>query len=108
MCELVRDGAKLNVWCDLMHGRVVKFFFFTEPTMTMGLYLDMLELYVVLQSPCETLVQQDGASPHYTHIMRKHFNHTMCGEWISKGTSVAWPPRSPDLTPLEILPLGLY
>lgn len=36
ICELVRDSAKLSVWCDLMHGRVIRFFFFAEPTMTIG------------------------------------------------------------------------
>jgi hypothetical protein len=28
VCDLERDSAKLNVWCDLMHGRVIRFFFF--------------------------------------------------------------------------------
>jgi len=114
MCELEggerereRVCAKLNMWCDLMHGRVIRFFFFSEPTMTMGLYLDMLALFAVLQLPCETLVQQDGALPRYSHVMRKHLHHTMSGGWVSKGSSVAWPPRSPDVTPLDLLPLGL-
>lgn len=107
ICELERDSAKLNMWCELMRGRVIKFFFFSEPTMTMGLYLDMLELYAVLQLPCGTLTQQYGALPHYSHVIRKHFNHTMSGGWVSKGTSVAWPPPSPDVTPLDPLCMGL-
>jgi hypothetical protein len=75
--------------------------------MTMGLYMDMLELYAVLQLPFEILVQQDGASPHYSHVMKKHLHHTMSGGWVSKGTSVAWPPMSPDIIPLDLLPRGL-
>jgi len=27
MCDLERDSVKLNVLCDLMHGRVIRFFF---------------------------------------------------------------------------------
>lgn len=106
MCELERHSAKLNVWCDLINGRVIRFFFFSEPTMTMGLYMDMLELYAVLQLPCETIVQQDVESPHYSHVMRKHLHHTVSGVCVSKGTSVAWPCRSPDITPLDLLPMG--
>jgi len=65
MCDLERDSTKLNVLCNLMHGRVIKFFFFSEPTMTLGLYVDMLEFHAVLQLPCETVTQQDGELPHY-------------------------------------------
>jgi hypothetical protein len=65
MCDLERESTKLNVLCDLLHGRVIRFFFLAEPTMTLGLYMDMLELYAVLQLPCETVAQQDGELPHY-------------------------------------------
>lgn len=81
--------------------------FLSEPIMTMGLYLDMLDLYAVRQLPRETLIQRNGASRHYSHVMRKDPHHPMSGRWVSKGTSVAWPPRSPDVTPLDLLPMGV-
>jgi len=69
--------------------------------------MDIVQLYAVLQLPCETLIQQDGELPHYSHVMRKHLHHTVSGGCVSKGTSVAWPPRSPDITPLDLLPMRL-
>ena len=94
------------VWLNAWQGHQI-LLFFSEPTVTMGLYKDMVELYAVLHLPCETLIQQDGESPHYSHVMRKHLHHTVSGGCVSKGTSVAWPPRSPDITPLDLFPVGL-
>jgi hypothetical protein len=47
--------------------------------------------------------QQYGAPPHfsrYTSIM-EILTGTFPGRWIGKGESGLWPPRSPDLTPLD-------
>jgi hypothetical protein len=44
--------------------------------------------------------QHDGASPHYTRLVMQHLNNTFPNMWISRGSTINWPPRSPDLTPL--------
>jgi hypothetical protein len=31
---------------------------------------------------------------------------TFPGRWIGRGGSILWPPRSPDLTPLDLLLCG--
>ncbi|XP_076667502.1 uncharacterized protein LOC143368553 [Andrena cerasifolii] len=45
--------------------------------------------------------QQDGAGPHYATIARDYLNQTFQDRWIGRGGPVAWPPRSPDMTPLD-------
>ena len=45
--------------------------------------------------------QHDGASPHYTQRVREYLNESFPNLWLGRGGPVAWPPRSPDLTPLD-------
>ncbi|GBM37372.1 hypothetical protein AVEN_48145-1 [Araneus ventricosus] len=45
--------------------------------------------------------QQDGAPPHYGNIVREFLDTTFSQQWIGRGAVMAWPPRSPDITPLD-------
>lgn len=40
--ELQRDSPKVNVWCGLMHNKIIGPFFFIETTVNGCVYLDML------------------------------------------------------------------
>ena len=42
-----------------------------------------------------------GLPPHYTRYVRGYLNESFPNRWLGRGISVAWPPRSPDLTPLD-------
>ena len=44
--------------------------------------------------------QHDGAPPHYTRHVREYLYESFPNRWLGRGKPVAWPPRSPDLTPL--------
>jgi hypothetical protein len=90
----------VNVWCSLMHKGLIRPFF-PELAVTRALYLDMLELYVLSWLTPQTVFQQDGALPHYSHL-----NHTMPGGWIGRGTPIVWPPRLPYLTSLDFFLCG--
>ena len=46
------------------------------------------------------IFQQDGAPPHFSHHVRDFLNQHYQG-WIGRAGTIAWPPRSPDLTPLD-------
>lgn len=46
------------------------------------------------------IFQQDGAPAHSTRVVREYLNETF-GRWIGRNGPIAWPPRSPDLTPLD-------
>ena len=43
--------------------------------------------------------QNDGAPPLYTRHVRDYLNESFPNHWLGRGGPVAWPPRSPDLTP---------
>ena len=44
---------------------------------------------------------QDGAPPHYLNIVCIFLNEKFPDSWIGRGRPTPWPPRSPDLTPLD-------
>ena len=51
--------------------------------------------------------QHDGAPSHYTRHVMQHLNDTYPTRYISRGSTINWPPRSPDLTPLDFCLWGL-
>jgi hypothetical protein len=38
---------------------------------------------------------------HYSHLVIHHLNLSFSAQWISSSGHFQWPPRSPDLTPLD-------
>ncbi|GBN74569.1 hypothetical protein AVEN_122254-1 [Araneus ventricosus] len=61
----------------------------------------MLQLYAVPQFPEGVIFQQDCASPHYGNIVREFLDTIFPQRWIGSCAVMAWPPRSPDVTPLD-------
>src|SRR5215469_14982797 len=43
----------------------------------------------------------DGAPPHFGFVVRDALNDRFPGRWIGRAAPIPWPPRSPDLTPLD-------
>ena len=100
--EVIRDSPKVNVWCCVMVDRIIGPFFFAEQTVSATTYKDMLELYAIRQlSDLQPTVifQQDGAPPHWALEVRWTLDKTFPAHWIRRGGPIAWPPRSPDMTP---------
>jgi hypothetical protein len=50
--------------------------------------------------------QQDSATPHTTRANLQYLSDFFGDRIISKSTNTAWPPRSPDLTPLDFSVFG--
>ena len=66
--ELERDSPKLNVWCGIMHDKIIGPFFFAEKSIAAQIYLDLLTEYVSPQlEQYQPLVifQQLSAPPHW-------------------------------------------
>ena len=108
-CEVLereRHSPKINVWCGLMHNQIIGQLIFAESTITANIYLDILKHYVVPQleefQP-RVVFQQDGAPPHWGSIVRDFLNETFPNQWIGRNGPTPWPPRSPDITPLDFL-----
>lgn len=43
----------------------------------------------------------DGAPAHYSIQVRNFLNQNFPNRWIGRGSEFAWPPRSPDLNPMD-------
>lgn len=105
--EHERDSPKVTVWCALAKNRLYGPFFFDERTVNGQSYLLMLQNFFVpeLQQTRGLLqrvvFQQDGAPPHFALGVRNYLNQTFPDRWIGRAGPLAWPPRSPDLNPLD-------
>lgn len=45
--------------------------------------------------------QHDGAPAHYSRNVREILNRRFPNKWIGRGGPTSWPPRSPDLNPID-------
>jgi hypothetical protein len=62
----------------------------------------MLEPFAVPQTDDDNVIfQQDGAPARYANIVTEFLDETFPRYWIGRGGWKQWPPRSPDLTPLD-------
>lgn len=52
------------------------------------------------------LFMQDGAGPHFALNVRQYLNQCFPQRWIGRGGPIAWPPRSPDITPCDFFLWG--
>ena len=50
--------------------------------------------------------QHDGAGPHFSVPVQYDLNQHYTNRWIGGEGPVNWPPRSPDLTPLDYILWG--
>lgn len=95
-----------NVWCGMssnhIYGPV-----FLEGTLTGERYLNYLqnEIQAIINNVEDIVWQQDGAPPHNARQVREFLNNSY-NTWIGTNGPIAWPPRSPDLTPLDFFLWG--
>jgi hypothetical protein len=100
------DTPKLNVWCALTSDSVFGPFFFKEATVTGASYLNIQQNYAITRIPQRYFFQQDGAPPHYANTVKAFLSQQFPGKRIGRRGPIAWPPRSPDLTPLDFFLWG--
>lgn len=72
---------------------------------------DFFPAFSNLRNSSDLIFMQDGAPPHWNQIVRDWLNQNLPHRWIGRGgphdTNIAWPPRSPDLTPMDFAVWGL-
>lgn len=102
----------VNVWAGIINRQIIGPYIFEE-TLNGGRYLNFLqnELPILLENvPLATrrqmVFQQDGAPPHSTNAVKGHITNTFREPWIGRNGPIAWPPRSPDLTPMDFFLWG--
>lgn len=103
---------KLNVWAGILCNKIVGPFFI-DGNLNAQKYLDLLNNSIIpairniVQGAFDNVwFQQDGAQPHYALIVRDFLNNIFPEKWIGRRGAVEWPPRSPDLTPLDFFYWG--
>lgn len=104
-----QTSEKVMVWCGMHKTKIIGPYFFSEPTVTGESYKRMLRYYAmpkVMDLPASPIFQQDGAPPHWSLAVRSYLDTKLPQRWIGRGGPIAWPPRSPDLTPLDFFLWG--
>lgn len=97
----------MNVWAGIFKDNVVGPIFLLErvngPRYHEFLRTTFAEILeeMPLAHLRDAWFQHDGAPPHVTLPVRRHLNDTFGDCWIGRFGPQAWPPRSPDLTPLD-------
>jgi transposase len=108
----VQVDPRVMVWAGIFEDQIIGPFFF-DGNVTQDSYLDMLQSYLEdflndIPPPQRSSVffQQDGAPPHFATIVRNYLHEQFPGRWIGRLGPIEWPPRSPDLNPLDFFLWG--
>lgn len=106
-------SQKVNVWCGILNDQIIGPFFFNN--LNAQTFLDFLntefqdaieELPVLLRR--NLYLQLDGSSVHNAIVVRNWLNQNFPLRWIGRNSPLMfWPPRSPDITPLDFYLWGL-
>lgn len=110
-------SPKVTVWAAISaHGIIGPYFFENEQgqsvTVNSDRYIAMLRDYFFPQLQQfeaynrATWFQQDGATCHTSNASLAVVNEMFAGKLISRRGDIAWPPRSPDLTPPDFFMWG--
>jgi len=97
----------LNMWFGLLGKRLIGPFVFdnnlTGNTYEVFLRNELPGLLedIPLMIRSQMYFQHDGAPPYYTQHVGEYTNEPFANRWLGRVGPVAWPPRSPDLTPLD-------
>jgi uncharacterized protein DUF4817 len=115
--NLLREGNfqvrfGFNVWIGILGPRIIGPIIF-EGSLTGARYLGFLQNEIeerLTELPLHLrqgmYFQQDGAPPHNSRIVTDYLQQTFEDNVISTNGPVRWPPRSPDLTPLDFFVWG--
>lgn len=102
-----QERFKVNVWAGILHKNLIGPFILPD-NLNANNYLEFLvnELPnlledVPLNQLAAAMYQQDGAPAHSARIVTNFLNGEFQNGWIGRCGPYKWPPRSPDLTPLD-------
>ena len=60
-----------------------------------------IHIFLPLLKLVSKIFQQDGAPPHCGSHVRRFLDAIFPNRWIGRHGPTPWPPRSPDITPLD-------
>lgn len=102
----------VNVWCGMIGNHLIGPFFI-DGRLTGEKYVEFLQNDlnnlledVPLRERRSMWFMHDGAPPHTSRIARDFLNNRYPNRVIGSNAPVRWPPRSPDLNPLDFFLWG--
>lgn len=109
-----QEQFSLNLWSGVLNGQLIGPF--ELPNRLDGeSYLHFLRedlnsllSNVDLLTRRNMIFQNDGAPCHFARIVRQHLTERFGDKWIGRRGPIAWPPRSPDLNPIDFFVWGYY
>lgn len=111
----IQGYYSVNVWAGILDDMIIGPFFFPKNHHVNGeIYADFIEhtlddfLEDVPLALRRTIIfQQDGHPAHTSIVAQGNLNRKFPNRWIGKYSNFQeWPPRSPDLTPLDFFLWG--
>lgn len=106
---------KRNVWAGILGNEIIGPFFI-DGNLDGPKYIILLHNQIVPEMHAsaarqniawnDVYFQQDGAPAHYARLVREYLDLVFPNRWIGRLGPIAWPPRSPDLTPLDFFLWG--
>lgn len=102
----------LNVWAGILGNFLIGPFVFPE-RLSADIFRDFLQNdlddlleNVPLAVRRRMWLQMDGAPAHYGRNVREWCQNNYPDRWIGRGGAIAWPARSPDITPCDFFLWG--
>ena len=101
----MQGAGKLMVWAGIWGDRIIGPLFVSE-NLNAGKYLNMLQEEILPsllneEGDYPVYFQQDGAPPHYDIQVRRFLDQQFPDASFGRRGPVEWPPRSPNLSPLD-------
>lgn len=96
----------LNVWAAILGDNIIGPFFI-QGKLTADNYLEQLENNIlpniaeVAENIPTVWYQHDGAPAHSSRVVVECLNDAFPDSWIGRNGPILWPPRSPDMSPLD-------
>ena len=103
----VQGASKVMAWVGVVGNKVLPVHWFEEKKGVNGeAYLSLLKdkVWPAVRSVANRknlYFQQDGATPHTTNQVMEFLHNKFHGRVISRKADFEWPPKSPDLNPLD-------
>ena len=97
-----QQSFSFNVWVGILGDCLIGPHFLPQVFCGISLLED-----VPLRQQQQTWFMHDGTPAHFHLSVRRYLNRRYGERWIGRGGPVPWPPRSPDLNPLDFLCMAL-
>ena len=103
----IQHRFSINEWCGVTGDQLIGPYIFPEclTSENYPMFCNMNCQHFLEESSFQTrrqmCYQHDGAPPHFSQVIRQYLNLKFPNRCIGRGGKQNWPPRSPDMNPLD-------